>query len=166
MKFSNIPQAHLFEVLKGLHLPFSVFEHSPCRTSQESRAARSSAGFPDAEGAKALICRIEQSGDFVLIVLPGTMKLDSSAVRKRIGKFRFATAEEVTMVSDGLAIGTIPPFPAPVLPGVHCLLVDERLFEFEHVGFNAAELTRSVVMTAKDYAKFVPASNRGLFSCA
>jgi prolyl-tRNA editing enzyme YbaK/EbsC (Cys-tRNA(Pro) deacylase) len=127
----------------------ALVEHPACRTSVESASARASAGFPDAIGAKALVV-IGKDG-YVMIVLPGMRRLDSKRARGLIGKFRFARPEEVREATGGLEIGTIPPFGKPVFPRIAKLIVDPRIIGSERIGFNAACLTRSAVMSGSAY---------------
>jgi prolyl-tRNA editing enzyme YbaK/EbsC (Cys-tRNA(Pro) deacylase) len=129
--------------------PVRMLEHPACRTSVESAAARASAGFPDAVGAKALI--VVRKDGYAMLVLPGMRRLDSKRVRGLIGKFRFARPDEVREATGGLEIGTIPPFGQPVYPLIEILIVDTRITGSEWIGFNAACLTRSAVMSGSAY---------------
>ena len=126
-----------------------ILEHAACRTSAESAAARTSAGAPDAIGAKALV--VVGKDGFAMFVLPGMRRLDSRRTRGLIGKYRFARPEEVREATGGLEVGTIPPFGRPVFTQIARLIVDTGIAYAEWVGFNAACLTRSAVMTGKAY---------------
>ncbi len=143
------PEQRLDEHLAIVGTPLHRLHHAPCRTSAESARMRAAAGFPDATGAKALI--VAREVGFTLFVLPGHRRLDGRASRKLIGRFRFATPAEVAHASGGLEIGTIPPFGRPVLPGIDRVIIDARVVESDWVGFNAACLTRSMVMTGSAY---------------
>jgi Ala-tRNA(Pro) deacylase len=142
------PHACLMSVLRASGTSFHYFSHRPCRTSIESGEARAAEGHGTAIGAKALI--LKSRGEFHLAVLPGPARLDSDRVRHIIGRFRFATPEEVIEHTE-LEIGTIPPFGRPVLPAIHLLLVDPEIAAAPEIGFNAARLDRSVLMTGNDY---------------
>ncbi|MFT3811857.1 MAG: YbaK/EbsC family protein [Acidovorax sp.] len=146
------PQLRLHGFLRETGAAHQVIEHPPCRSSAESLAARSQAGYPEAVGAKALIVVPRKTPSFVLLVLPGMHRLDSNAVRRELGAFRFASAQEVHEASDGLEAGAIPPFAAPVMPGVATLLVDSSLFTYPWIGFNAASFTSSVILHSAVYA--------------
>lgn len=143
------PEARLREQLARGVGRIVDLTHAPCRTSAESAAARGAAGMPDAVGAKALVT-IGGTG-FSMLVIPGPRRLDNARVRALIGKFRFARPEEVAEATDGLEIGTIPPFGRPVFPKVDRLIVDEAIGVAPLIGFNAARLDRSVVMPGCDY---------------
>lgn len=132
---------------------YQPLSHRPCRTSEESAAARAAAGCPDAVGAKALVIKRQACADCSLIVLPGTKRLDNKAARASLGPFRFATTEELSAATYGLVPGSIPPFAWPFLPGVKQVFVDPDIACAAKLGFNAAALDRSIVMTAQEYLR-------------
>jgi Ala-tRNA(Pro) deacylase len=135
------------EVLLTHHgIAFQVLRHEPVYTSEEAARVR---GTPLASGAKALICKGEES--FVMFVVPADRKLDSHAIRKAKAwrKLRFATREEV-MELTGLTPGSIPPFGS--LFGLRTLC-DVRLGENELVNFNAGDHRVSVSMRYEDYVR-------------
>ena len=101
-------------------ITFQVLRHEPVFTSEEAARVR---GTPLASGAKALVCKGEDT--IVLFVVPADRNLDSRAVRRAKGwrKLRFATREEVLELT-GLTPGSIPPFGS--LFGLPTLC-DERL---------------------------------------
>ncbi len=145
------PTDRLLALLADSGRSYQLLDHAECRTSEQSAAARASAGAPDAVGAKALIVKIEKGGEFVMCVLPGVARLDGKSLRKLVGGHRFATAEEVGLATNGLQPGMVPPFGKLVFPNVARLLVATSLREYHQVGFNAACLTRSIVMNTDDY---------------
>ena len=87
-------------------IAFQVLRHEPVFTSEDAARIR---GTPLSSGAKALICKGDES--FVMFVLPADRKLDSRAVRQAKGwrKLRFANRDEVLELT-GLLPGSIPPF--------------------------------------------------------
>ena len=119
--------------------------HGPTRTSEESAEAR---GEPLAVGGKALLLKVE--ADFYLFVLSAARRLDSAAIKRHMGvkRTRFATPEEL-LESTGLVPGSVPPFGEPVLP--FPLHADESVFANDRIAFNAASLTRSIVLGIEDY---------------
>ena len=119
--------------------------HEPTYTSEEAARAR---GEEMRIGGKALLLKI---GDvFYLFVLSATLKLDSSAVKRRFGakRMRFATADELRDMT-GLVPGSVPPFGRPILP--FDLFVDESILANERIAFNAGSLTDSIIMAVEDY---------------
>lgn len=147
--------APLIAFLDAAGLPYRLLSHPVCRTSAESAAARDAAGAPGAVGAKALIIRRASDNSFGLLVLPGELRLRNDAVRTLHGKFRFATAEEVAEVTDGLQPGMIPPFGHPILPGIDWLMLDPAVVAAPVVGFNAAMFTRSVIMSGETLGRLL-----------
>jgi Ala-tRNA(Pro) deacylase len=145
------------ELFDSHQVDYHVLDHSPCRTSAESAAARAAAGFPEAVGAKALMVKMTkgQQADFDVLVLPGPSKLDSQALKDQfpeLRRFRFATPEEMF---DRCRVipGCMPPFASSVFPQLGNLYVDELLLKYEWVGFNAASLERSIVVRCQDYIR-------------
>lgn len=131
--------------------------HPPCYTSAESARARAAAGEPDAIGAKALVVKLQRDASFALLVLPGTSRLDSRAARRSLGHFRFADADELLAVTDGLEPGSVPPFGRPCLPGVDAVYLDRQIVSSGKIGFNAAALDRSIVMATAEYLRLLGA---------
>jgi Ala-tRNA(Pro) deacylase len=141
----------LVEFICTSNVPFRLLGHPPCRTSQESAAARAAAGVPGSAGAKALIIKSAEPTGFMMAVLPGTARLCNDRVRELVGKFHFANPLEIAEVAGGLSPGMIPPFTRPLFPGLQVLLVDERIGREPLIGFNAAHLERSIVLSGSDY---------------
>ena len=129
---------------------FCVLHHASCRTSVDSAVNRASADGQPSLGAKALL--VVKEAQFAMLVLPGTARLDNKAARQLLGKFRFATADEIACVTSGLEPGMIPPFGAALFEQVGRLIVDPAIIDCSRIGFNAAHLERSIVMTGADYA--------------
>jgi prolyl-tRNA editing enzyme YbaK/EbsC (Cys-tRNA(Pro) deacylase) len=121
--------------------------HGPTRTSRESAAAR---GEPLEVGGKSLLLKVGQ--EFCLCVLSAARRLDSNAVRRRLGArgARFATRAELLTLT-GLVPGSVPPFGEPVLPVP--LLLDEGFLALPRIAFNAASLEHSVVLATEDYLR-------------
>jgi Ala-tRNA(Pro) deacylase len=143
-------------LLKQHGITYQVLRHEPVYTSEEAARVR---GTPLASGAKALICKGDDS--FVMFVVPADRKLNSHAVRRTKGwrKLRFATKDEV-MEMTGLTPGSIPPFGS--LFGLPALC-DERLDENEVINFNAGDHGISVSMRYADYV-FVEKPELGMFA--
>jgi Ala-tRNA(Pro) deacylase len=144
---TSVEPRDLFAHLDALGIPYRALVHAPTRTSEESARAR---GEPLEIGAKALLLKSEAG--FLLAVLSAALKLDSRAVRTRLqlGSLRFADAVELEQLT-GLVPGSVPPFGRPLLP--FDLFVDEGIPALDRVAFNAASLTESIVMGARDYVE-------------
>ena len=102
-------------------------------------------------GGKALLIKGEDDA-YRLFVVPADCKVDSAAIRKRLGfkRLRFATAEELKTLT-GLVPGSVPPFGRPILP--FDLYVDEAIRANERIAFNAGSLTDSMILSVADYLR-------------
>jgi len=137
----------ILELLDGEGITYRRISHEPTRTSEDSARAR---GEALETGGKALLLKAGE--DFSVFVLSAALKLDSQAVKKRLGvkSLRFATADEL-MDLTGLVPGSVPPFGEPVLP--FPLFVDESIEANDRIAFNAGSLTDSVVLRTVDYLR-------------
>jgi len=138
--------ARIRELLDQHGIAYRVVEHAETFTSAESAAAR---GEALSTGGKALLLKADDR--FMLAVLSADRKLDSRALQRILGarKMRFATREELAAETGGLVPGSVPPFGEPILS--YPLYVDESIVGNERIAFNAALLTRSIVMSTTDY---------------
>jgi prolyl-tRNA editing enzyme YbaK/EbsC (Cys-tRNA(Pro) deacylase) len=132
-------------LLTDTAVTFREIKHAPTYTSEESANAR---GEELRTGGKALLLKTDDV--FRLFVLPADRKLDSAAVKRRIGvkKLRFASADELKELT-GLVPGSVPPFGPPILPFE--LYVDEAVRANDRIAFNAGSLTDSIVLATADY---------------
>lgn len=137
----------ILDLLDGEGITYRRISHEPTRTSEDSARAR---GEALETGGKALLLKAGE--DFSVFVLSAALKLDSQAVKKRLGvkSLRFATADEL-MDLTGLVPGSVPPFGEPVLP--FPLFVDESIEANDRIAFNAGSLTDSVVLSTVDYLR-------------
>jgi prolyl-tRNA editing enzyme YbaK/EbsC (Cys-tRNA(Pro) deacylase) len=152
---NEIAYQDIKKLLQDRQVEFAELTHSPSKTSEESRAVRSQAGYPNAVGAKALLAKLYfKDGDkFATIVLPGEHLLDKDkliAAIPDLKKIRFATPEEMLALA-GVIPGCMPPFAAPIFPDIPILIVATAMQSAEQIGFNAAYLERSVILAGKDY---------------
>lgn len=140
----------LENLLRSQGASFRVIEHPPAGKSDEVARIR---GTAPGQGAKAMLCKSkDDSGVFVLAVLPGDRKLDFRKVAQAAGlkKVTLATPEEAAL-ETGCGIGTIPPF--TFSPRVQ-LVVDQMLLEsYDEIAFNAGRLDRSIVLNSLDYRR-------------
>ncbi|TRZ51222.1 hypothetical protein D4R99_04645, partial [bacterium] len=134
---------------------YETFEHEPVLTSEE--AAKTRPGYSLHQGAKALIIRVKKSSEdkkFVMLVVPADLKFNNQKVKGIFDAkdIRFATEEEIKMLTNGVQIGAVPPFGNLFNLEV---LVDPRLFEIEKIVFNAGDRRFSVAMKSEDFKKIV-----------
>ena len=136
----------LSELLRKNEVRFDVKRHEPVFTSEEAALVR---GTSLASGAKALICKLDDT--FVMFVLPADRKLDSKAVRKQLKarSMRFASGDEVFAVT-GLKPGSIPPFGSLFDLPTYC---DARLRDESVINFNAGDHAISISVTYEAYVR-------------
>ncbi len=122
-------------------------QHRPVFTSAEAAEVR---GVSLHSGAKALI--VKGGENFLMVVIPADLSLDSHALRALLGtkKLRFATKEEV-LERTGLTPGSIPPFGSLFNLPTYC---DERLADNERINFNAGDHSVSIQMNYADYVAY------------
>lgn len=153
MKY-NITVSKIINLLKEHEMWFETFEHEPVRTSEE--AAKIRTGYSISQGAKALIVRVKTQSEryFVMLVVPGDKKFSDEKVKKllKVKDIRFATAEEVIQLTEGIEFGGIPPFGNLFNLKV---IVDSTLFDNKKIVFNAGDRKFSVAMNSIDYKVLV-----------
>lgn len=145
----------IIDLLTEHALWFETFTHYPVMTSEE--AAKTRPGYALSQGAKAIIVKIEKRNketEFCMLVLPAHLKLDSKKVKHAldIKSLRFASEEEIGIVTRGVQRGAIPPF--GTLFGIK-VYVDPSLFSNEKIVFNAGDRRFSIAMKSIDYATVV-----------
>jgi prolyl-tRNA editing enzyme YbaK/EbsC (Cys-tRNA(Pro) deacylase) len=155
--------ARVYEAITKLFdeqgMSYIPITHTPCKTSEESEAARAAAGYPGVTGAKALLAKLyfKAGEQFATIVLPGTHILDKDKLIAEIPelkKMRFATPEEMKELA-GVTPGCMPPFAQPIFPSIPLLIVATALESFNQIGFNAAYFEKSILLSPKDYLSVV-----------
>lgn len=125
-------------------------EHEAGTTSEEMAIIRKD--YSLSEGAKALILMTDIG--FIQVVVPGDKKFKNSKLRKVIHTkdIRFATPEELGVLTDGILPGAVPPFGNLFNLSVYA---DATLFDNEHIVFNCGERTASIAMRPEDYKAVV-----------
>ncbi len=144
----------ILQLIKDNNFWYETFEHEPVLTSEEAAKVRT--GYTLEQGAKALIAKIDSKANdqFVMFVIPGNLRLDSSKIRKNteINKFRFASEAELTHVTNGVERGGVPPFGNLFNLRTY---VDKKIFEMEKIIFNAGDRRFSIAMNSDDYKEIV-----------
>ncbi len=143
----------ILDLLKKHKVWYETFEHKPVRTSEE--AAKVRPGYSLHQGAKALILKVylkNKKEDFIMFVLAGDAKIDKKVLKEKLAikNFRFASAEEVEKMTNGVLPGGIPPFGN--LFGLKTY-VDKSLLDNEKIVFNAGDRSFSIAMKLSDYLK-------------
>lgn len=133
---------------------FEAFEHEPVRTSED--AAKLRPNYTLEQGAKAIILRVKVPSvgkKFMMLVMPGNLKFDSSKVKTllRSNDIRFATEAEVETITNGVKPGGVPPFGNLFNLEV---IADTKLFDYEKIIFNAGR-NYSIALKSADYKTLV-----------
>lgn len=149
----------IISLLDAKAIRYSTFTHEPCKTSEESQAARAKAGYPGVIGAKALLVKLylEDEESFATIVIPGDHTLDKDRLISgipKLKKIRFATEAEMLRLA-GVVPGCMPPFAREIFPDIPLLILASNLKNRKTIGFNAAYLDRSIVLESRDYFSLV-----------
>jgi Ala-tRNA(Pro) deacylase len=147
------------ELLTSQGATFREVHHPPTFASAESAQAR---GEELRVGGKALLMKGEDDA-YRLFVLPADRKVDSGALRKKLGfkRLRFASADELKELT-GLVPGSVPPFGRPILP--FDLYLDEALRTNDRIAFNAGSLTDSIILAMPDYLRIAAPQDCFAFS--
>lgn len=142
----------IINYLKESGVWYELLEHEPVYTSQQAAAVR-----PDIylhQGAKAMVLTINNgqmtnNKSYVMVVLPGDLRIDYKKVSKFLGvkDVTLAAPVEVEQVV-GVKIGAVSPFGnLSNLP----VLVDKSLLENSVIAFNAGDHGKTVIMKSSDY---------------
>src|SRR3989339_2185229 len=142
-------------ILESNNYWHEAFEHEEVKTSLEAAKARP--GYSLSQGAKAMILRVKNNRSdkrFMMLLLPGDLKFSNSKVKQflQVKDIRFATAEEINKITEGVQIGGVPPFGN--LFGLQ-VVVDKKLFNNKIIIFNAGDRKYSLAIKAEDYKKIV-----------
>jgi len=149
----NSTTLKIIDLLKEKSIFYEIYEHTPVRTSEE--AARVRPDFSLKQGAKAIIVKAyvsKNNFDYVMLVIPGDKKFFGNKVKKflKTKELRFATAEEVEKVTNGVLVGGVPPFGS--IFGLKTYL-DEGVLENESIIFNAGDRSISLSLKSRDFIK-------------
>lgn len=150
MKYHKVT-AQITQLLQNHNIRFGTFEHEPVKTSDE--AAKMRHGYTLHQGAKAIIVRakiVNADKKFAMLVIPGDVRFNTGKVKRLLGAkdVRFATEEEVSLLTDGVQPGGVPPFGN--LFGLE-VFVDPLLLENEKIIFSAGDRRFSIGMNSTDY---------------
>jgi Ala-tRNA(Pro) deacylase len=165
----------IISLLDNNSINYQLISHQACRTSEESAKARADGGGEWVVGAKAILMKVdrkEMGAEFYVFVLPSDRQINSKTLKKSLKikfddfkAFRFSTAEEMAIETGGLLPGTMPPFGKPIFNNLTHIFIDNLLLEHEVIGFNAACLTQSLIISTQDYLKVACPTDVFAFSC-
>jgi len=138
------PYQEIIKTLKANSVKFEELEHEPVFTSEQAARVR---GLSLDSGAKSLLLKADN--DFILVVLPGSRKINSKKLKTKLAvkNLRFAAPEDVKLQMH-CEIGACYP-----LGSIAKLVtyVDKSLFDQTSISFNPGVHTKSIKMSLKDY---------------
>jgi Ala-tRNA(Pro) deacylase len=134
--------------LEAAGVAYRTIQHEPAIGSLRIAEKR---GMPAAAGAKSLVVRA--AGAFLLIVIPGSLRLSSPKLRRalRTHDIRLATREELHRLT-GCSPGEVPPLGD--LFGLR-VVMDRHLAANQEVAFTAGSTAESFVLRAEDLIRVV-----------
>jgi len=136
---------------------YDVIPHA--HTADSAHTAQA-AHVPGDRLAKSVL--LEDDGDYVLVVIPSTHRVDLGAVRRFLGRdLGLATEREIANLFGDCEPGAVPPLgPAFGLEAI----VDERLWELDDVYFESGDHRGVVHVTGHDFQRLMADLPRGRFS--
>lgn len=145
---AEVPDMHdaVIALLRASGATFSLLTHAPCKTSEESAAAR---GVPVACGAKAMLLRAGD-GALVLAVLSAARRANLKALRTALGQKSVALASPADVFAvSRCRVGAVPPFGSlfrtDAGAAVRTLVDPSLLLQGPTICFNAGLRSVSVV---------------------
>jgi len=144
-----MPSKKLKKFLDDNNIKYVIIRHSPAYTAQEVAGM---AHIPGKEMAKTVMVSIK--GKMTMFVLPASLKVDFSLLKKVVGvtDIELANEEEFKYMFPDCEIGAMPPFGNLYNMEVW---VEKSLSEDSEISFNACTHSELVKMTYKDFEKLV-----------
>lgn len=147
----------LYQHLQDLNIEFEKFEHKPFFTCEESDHF-----YQHSSGAhcKTLFLRNKKKSAYFLAVVESHNRVDTKELCKFLeqsgGKLSFASAEDLEHFL-GIQPGSVTPFALlhPNSSQIHTVLIDDGLFEHEHVHFHPLRNTATLKLKTSDFEKFL-----------
>lgn len=134
----------ILSFLRKNNIQFQQISHKPVYTSEQAAKVR---GLSMHEGAKSIL--LKTKNNFVLVVMPGDVSLDSKKLKKILGvkDIRFAKPDEVEQQMK-CKVGSCYPFGSLVNLNTY---MDESLTKTSKISLNPARHDVSLVVTTGDY---------------
>lgn len=140
------PYDKIINLLEANGINYQEFNHAPIYTTEDSSKVH---GLSLAEGAKSML--VKSQGQFLLVVLSGSKRLDSKKLKQVLETrdLRFATPAEVNQ-QMGCMIGACYPF------GSICQLmtfIDKSLINQASISLNPGIHHKSLRLDLIDYLR-------------
>ena len=141
----------------GAGIAFRLVHYGEVRGAEAAAEAR---GVPLGSLVKTLVVRVGE-GDYVLVCIPGTGRLDYKALRSLLGVRRLTMPDpEEAFEATGYVRGTITPFGAGRWP----VIVDSALAELAEVSLGAGEQQWALHCSGPDLVTATGATVAGVVS--
>lgn len=144
-----MPIERLKKFLDENDVKFVTTSHSQAFTAQEVAAA---AHVPGKQVAKTVMVKMD--GEFAMVVLPATERVDVERLKAVTGtrEVALASEEEFSGLFPNCELGAMPPFGNLWDLTV---FVDEHLREDEQISFNAGTHTELMKLSYSDFERLV-----------
>lgn len=145
--------------LENRNLPFQLYQHKHPSISLE-QAAEERGQTPD-QIIRTIVFRCAKN-QFIIVLMPGRLRISWSALRKYIGKSRItmASKEEILAVT-GYQLGAVSPLG---LPKPLRILIDKSILDKETVSVGSGVRGLAVIITAVDLINAIEKYEVGSFS--
>ncbi len=152
------------ELLTSKNIPFDVIE---IPLSEDKKPIRHLEELLQSDGRDphAIVRSIlfkTKSGDFILLAVAGTDRVDWAVLRKHLGerKLRMAEFDEVEQAS-GYIVGAVPPI---ALPNTIRVIIDNSVLSFDNVIIGSGVLGYALSLSSVDLLPLLSNSDTGEFT--
>ncbi len=147
----------VYETLEKIGIPYEKHEHPPVYTTEEADEYMRNI---DAADTKNLFLRDQKGKNYYLVILPAEERADLKKLAGKLNekKLSFGSSEKLKLYL-GLEPGSVSPFglindeKAKVK-----VLVNEKLLKENKIGFHPNKNTATVVISTKDFRRFLEQS--------
>lgn len=140
---------NLINLIKKHEVSYKIIEHKPATTSEESSKFRNT---PLKSGAKAMIIKVKDNKDYVMIVISAAYKIKNKSLRQLFDSksIKFLSITELFNVTS-CKNGAVPPFGS--LFNIKTYADKSIISQGEYICFNGGMRSRSFIISTSDYLK-------------
>jgi Cys-tRNA(Pro)/Cys-tRNA(Cys) deacylase len=145
--------------LAALNIPHRLFRH-PGPVHSVEQAARER-GQRTEQVVRSIVFRLGK-GDFVMVLIAGTLQVSWPALRGYLGQSRLTMAREAEVLSaTGYSVGAVSPIglPAPMR-----ILVDQSVLLEPEISIGSGERYATVILRTEDLLKALGPVESGEFA--
>lgn len=142
--------------LETSNAAYQLVSHPRTYTSTETAEA---AHVPGDFLVKSVVVR--GNGDYALVLLPSTHRIDLGALHERLGHlFGLADEPDIRRIFSDCETGSVPPFGQ--MYGLE-VLVDDSLLERDEIYFEGGDHEELVQVSGDDFGRLIGAATHGSF---